>query len=58
MTEHQYDLAIGESLQIGRFHLTLLDIENGEGHFRVDSDWGDEEECVRLADEGASEATA
>ena len=58
MTEHQYEIAVGESLQIGRFHLTLLDIENGEGHVRVDSDWGDEDECVRLADEGASEATA
>jgi len=58
MNDHQFDLSIGESLQIGRFQITLLDVENGEGHFRIDSDWGDEEDSVRLIDLDASEAAA
>ncbi|WP_156514181.1 hypothetical protein [Planctomyces sp. SH-PL14] len=52
MNEIQLDLEIGESVRVGRFQVTLLDIEDGEGHFRIDSDWDDAEEVVELVDGG------
>ena len=58
MNDHQFELSIGESLQIGPYHVTLMDVENGEGHFRIDSDWGDVEDAVSLINLGASGAGA
>lgn len=58
MNDHQLELSIGESLQIGPYHITLMDVENGEGHFRIDSDWGDVEDLVSLIDLGANGAAA
>lgn len=52
VNEIQLDLEIGESVRVGRFQMTLLDIEDGEGHFRIDSDWDDAEEVVELVDGG------
>jgi hypothetical protein len=51
VNELQIDLAIGETVQIGPYHITLVDIEGGETHLKIDSDWGDVEDAVRLGEE-------
>lgn len=36
MPEHELELAVGETVRIGDFCVTVIDIEGGEVAFRID----------------------
>lgn len=37
MNECEIDVSVGETLCLGEINVTILGIENGEIHFRIDS---------------------
>lgn len=53
MNEHEFELSIGEVLQVGEYTVTVVDIDGAEVGFRIDT----RDDCEEVAVAGHQAAT-